>query len=157
MEAVARYKEFSEARDAAEKAEQEKIQKKKVIGTAKPEWLLQTLDVKKKTLSLPETIVYEGKNYKIRKETINGLISLSKMFFPQHTKGLEETLAAYEAKVGRPRPEVGETRKYQISNKGMCAIPIKFIMNEDLEGTGAALVTFHKDWIEIRNELPEKK
>lgn len=149
MASVERTKELQAARE-------ETASKKKVIGTAKPEWLLQQLDVKKKTLELPDILEHEGKKYKVRKETITGLISLSKLFFPQHTKGLEKTLETYDAKVGRPRPEWGETRKYQISNKGMLAVPIKFIMNKDLEGTGAALVTFYEDRIEVRNEMPNK-
>ena len=146
-----------EAAQQLQAEREESAKKKKVIGTAKPEWLLQQLDVKKKTLDLPDMLEHEGKTYKVRKETITGLISLSKLFFPTHTKSLEKTLETYDAKVGRPRPSWGETRKYQISNKGMLAVPIKFIMNKDLEGTGAALVTFYEDRIEVRNEMPSKK
>lgn len=131
--------------------------KKKVLGTAKPEWVIPLLDLKKRTLDLPETIEREGKTYKIRKETITGLIALSEHFFPGHKARLNQLLDEYDAKVGRPRPIHGETREYQVSNKGMLAVPFKFLLNDSAEGTGKALVTFYKDRIEIRNQLPAKK
>lgn len=153
MSNVAEAKERRLKREAAEKA-------KKVVPTAKAEWVIEALgeDIKKKNLVLPESIERNGKIYKVRKETIEGLIALSKMFFTFHTKTLEAAAKDYESKVGRPRPVPGETRKYQISNKGMLLVPIKFLLNKNLDGTGQALVTFYEDRIEVRNELlPAKK
>lgn len=134
------------------------------LPTAKAEHVLEKIDITKKKISIPETVEVmvkprgkknlEPRTYEVRQETVRGLISLSKMFFKQHTDFLEELYKELENKGGRKPPEVGETRRYSLDpkRKGFY-VPVHFIWNgNDTDRTGFARATFNADHIVVKVE-----
>lgn len=122
-----------------------KKSKRTTIPTAKAEWVDAFLDISKKKLSIPDYVEYEGKRYKVRRETLKGLLSLSHRYYPQHSAQLQKLIEDYKVQLGKPRPKHGEIREYQISNLGTLQLPVRFLMNEKLEGVGRAKVEWLTD------------
>jgi len=158
--------------EAAKKREQERASNDKTkttIPTAKAEWVVQQLDLSKKTLTIPTLIKVERvtqaddegnplkselKTYQVRKETLAGLVSLSKLFFGQHTNQLEKLHREYKGAGGGKAPFHGETRKYSLNkqHKGFF-IPVHFIWDgAEKDRTGYARCLFETDRITVTIE-----
>lgn len=158
--------------EAAKIREQERAVKdeaKVTIPTAKAEWVVEQLDLSKKVLTIPKLIKVERvtktdndghplqselKTYQVRKETLAGLVSLSKLFFKQHTAELERLHREYTGAAGSKRPFHGETKKYSLNkqHKGFF-IPVHFIWDgNDADRTGFARCLFETDRITVTIE-----
>ena len=127
----------------------------KTIPTAKPHFLEESFpwDTKKRMPELPKVFEYEGKEYQIRKETLVGFLPFAKKLYPHHVESLNAKIKELESQTGKKRPEEGESRDYAITPKGFLNLPIKFLYNEKLEGSGRAKATFFKSKNQIIVEL----
>jgi len=127
----------------------------KTIPTAKPHFLEESFpwENKKRFPQLPKTFSYEGKEYQIRKETLVGFIPFAKKLYPHHVESLEAKIKELETQTGKKRPGEGESRDYAITPKGFMNLPVKFLYNEKLEGSGRAKATFFKSKNQIIVEL----
>lgn len=150
-----------------------KARKNKVIPSATPEQVLRQIDIKKKKWTplpkyITETETLEDgstveKKYKVRKATVHGLVSLSEMFFPQHTEELKEAEKLCEDPLGRRPMEVGEHRWYaiQAKTKGTIVLPVRYLYNRNLSnGFGWAIAEHRGDHLTVRlatREEVEKK
>ena len=127
----------------------------KTIPTAKPHFLEESFpwDTKKRMPDLPKVFEYEGKEYQIRKETLVGFLPFAKKLYPHHVESLNAKIKELESQTGKKRPEEGESRDYAITPKGFLNLPVKFLYNENLEGSGRAKATFFKSKNQIIVEL----
>lgn len=111
------------------------------LPTAKPEFFLDQL-AGNGPLELPDTLDIEveingrmaPRTYKVRTETIKGLISTANIFAKHRVKELESLLQLYSnRKFGRTEPTMGETRTYTSNKAGYLQVNTKYI--QQIEGT----------------------
>lgn len=113
------------------------------IPTAKPE-LFNDLLKGDKPLTLPDTIEDGGKTYKVRKETLRGLLSTARDFVPNRVPEIEALLKEQENRVfGKQPPAVGETRQYATNAAGYVMVNTKYI--QQAKGTHKAIKVLGKD------------
>lgn len=93
-----------------------------------------------KPLALPDTTVVEGKEYKVRKETLRDLLAAAQYINPNRVPEIEALIKQQEDRVfGKQPPKVGETRYYATNAAGYVMVNTKYI--QQAKGTHAAVKT----------------